>query len=270
MIESSRFRTLTISDPHYERDHLRHVTVKSRALKGRGDITLFVPPGLDDLRKVPLVILLHGVYGSHWDWAYKGGVHHTALRLIEAGQLAPMVLAMPSDGLRGDGTAYLPTAAYDAEQWIVEEVPAAVEEIVSSVEQDSPLFIGGLSMGGFGALRLGAKYADRFKAISAHSSITHLRELLPFVEEPLEEQSTVPDEHSVLDMMKRSADKLLPLRFDCGLQDGLLAFNRRLHQGLLEADIRHTYEELPGDHNWDYWAVHVESTLRFFQAALES
>ena len=70
-------------------------------------MSLFIPPGIDGKDNVPLVMLLHGVYGSHWAWSRKGGAHHTAARLIEQGQIPPMVLAMPSDGLWGDGSGYI-------------------------------------------------------------------------------------------------------------------------------------------------------------------
>ena len=74
---------------------------------------------------LPLVILLHGVYGSAWSWPLNGGAHLTVARLIEAEEIAPVALAMPSDGLWGDGSGYVPHADADYERWIVDEVPAA-------------------------------------------------------------------------------------------------------------------------------------------------
>jgi hypothetical protein len=63
----SRFHSIGISDPRSERDELRNITVKGPALKGRGDISVFVPRGADQLRDLPTAILLHGIYGSHLD-----------------------------------------------------------------------------------------------------------------------------------------------------------------------------------------------------------
>ena len=68
------FRTTEISDPKFESDNLRFITVKSKNLKGRGDICVFVPP-MQNVENLPLVILLHGVYGSAWVWSKKAGVH---------------------------------------------------------------------------------------------------------------------------------------------------------------------------------------------------
>ena len=83
MKDDSPFRTLERSDPAVAAAGLEFVTVKSRALGRRADVTLFVPPaarGLDDL---PIVVLLHGVFGSHWAWALKGRAHLTAARLVD-------------------------------------------------------------------------------------------------------------------------------------------------------------------------------------------
>lgn len=257
----SYFHTIRISDPRFERDALRHLTVKSPSLKGRGDIVVFAPPG--SKATFPVVTLLHGVYGSCWSWAYGGGAHLTARKLIEAGKIPPMLIAMPSDGLWGDGSGYIPHREQNFEQWIVKEVPLALEETLA-VNPDAPHFIAGLSMGGFGALRLGAKYFDRYKGISGHSSITHFEQMAQFVEEPLDAyQSNVAD-HSVADTMIAVGAQMPPLRFDCGLEDPLLDANRSLHTTLLEASIPHLYEEFPGDHSWPYWEEHITKTLLFF------
>ena len=261
---SSKFRTLVVSDPKWESDGLRSVTVYSECLQGRGDVTLFVPPQLVGAKDPPLAILLHGVFGSHWNWAYRGGLHITALRMIQEERIPPMVIAMPSDGLRGDGSGYLPHPKADFERWIVDDIPNLAREIVPEITASSSMFIGGLSMGGFGALRLGAKYGNRFKAISAHSSVTSLDRLSAFVAEPIVIHHYAADEVRLIDVLANYRDQLPPLRFDCGLEDGLLADNQQLHQALLKAEIPHTYEEYSGDHDWDYWTIHVKKTLQFF------
>lgn len=258
------FRTTEISDPRFESDNLRFITVKSNNLKGRGDICVFVPPG-ENMANLPLVILLHGVYGSAWVWTHKAGVHKTALNMIQNKEIPPMVIAMPSDGLWGDGSGYLPHNQKDFEQWIIEDVPNAVLENISSVTQNSDMFISGLSMGGFGALRLGIKYANRFKAISAHSSITDLEQMNLFVEEPLENYLQEDEkENSVWGLLRENTGKLPRIRFDCGKSDELIEANRALHEQLKMDTIPHEYQEFEGGHDWSYWQEHVEKSLLFF------
>ena len=256
----SIFHTLRISNPRFEHDHLRLVTVKSKALKRRGDLTLFVPPSCPT--NVPLITLLHGVYGSHWSWSLGGGAHLTANRLIKAGKIQPVVLVMPSDGLWGDGSGYVPHTEGDYEQWIIDEVPAAAMEVVPAVTPASPRFIAGLSMGGFGALRLGGTYADRYAGISAHSAITEFEQLAQFIEEPLS-AFQVPD--APVSPANVLAQCEIPLRFDCGTDDPLLQANRALHHALKAAGRAHIYEEFAGGHEWSYWEQHIEDTLLFFE-----
>ena len=263
-MSNSHFRTIEISDPRFEAEGLRWVTVKSPALRQRADLTLFVPRQASSTKDVAMVILLHGVYGSHWAWALKGAAHRTVARLIDAGEIPPLVLAMPSDGLWGDGSGYLPHQQQDFERWIVDDVPAAVREAVPSVSEESPLFINGLSMGGFGALRLAGKYAHRFRAAGGHSSMTHFDQFPMFVEETLERYHCPSTDRSVLETLLRNRDKLPPLRFDCGSEDQLIEFNRQLSRELKKAGIAHEYEEFPGAHSWPYWELHLADMLRFF------
>ena len=259
-----RFRTIELSDPRFEAEGLRWITVKSPALRQRADITVYVPPQASALQNVPIVILLHGVYGSHWAWALKGGAHHTAARMIQAGEIPPLILAMPSDGLWGDGSGYVPHGVQDFDGWIMKDVPAIVSEVISVSSSISPLFISGLSMGGFGALRLAAKYPRTFRGAGGHSSMTHFDQHSQFVEEPLETYNCPPEDRSVLETMVRNRAQLPPLRFDCGTEDPLLEYNRELSRQLKTAGIAHTYEEFPGGHEWPYWEKHVAEMLRFF------
>ena len=258
------FRTIEISAPEFERDGLRHVTVKSPALRRRADLTLWIPdhaaPGL------PLVILLHGVYGSHWAWAWKGGAHRTAAALIADGSIPPMMLAMPSDGLWGDGSGYVRHAEADYERWIIEEVPRAAAQASGGLADGPPLFLCGLSMGGFGALLLGAKHGPRLAGISAHSTATHLDDLDAIVDEDLSQCGIAATDFCVRDVLKTHRAALPPLRFDCGSSDVLLPQNRALHAALEADGIAHTYEEFPGGHDWPYWREHLADSLRFFAA----
>lgn len=261
----SKFRTLEISDSRFESDNLRFLTVKTPNLKGRGDICVFVPPSIHSDQIFPVVILLHGVYGSAWNWAYNAGVHLKANEMMNRGELPPMVIAMPSDGLWGDGSAYLPHNGYHFEKWIAMDVPDALEEKIPGVIKESPLFIAGLSMGGFGALRIGAKYGFKFKGIAGHSSITNLEQMKLFVEEDLSQLRQADQvDNDVFSAFQQYRRHLPPVRFDCGSSDQLIEYNRTLHRQLEEEGIEHIYQEHPGRHEWSYWAEHIGETLRFF------
>jgi putative tributyrin esterase len=263
----SKFSTIEVSNPAFEQQHLRFITVKTPSLKGRGDICVFVPPGTADIQDLPVCILLHGVYGSAWSWPLCSGVHLQAQELMAQGIIKPMLLAMPSDGLWGDGSAYLPHHQFDFEKWIAEDVPDVLMEVFPQVSNLSPFYIGGLSMGGFGAMHIGVKYHQRFMGVSGHSSITELEQMKLFVAEEVVGyvQSDQTDE-SVWSTIVKHQDHLPPLRFDCGKDDLLITYNRQLHERLTAQNITHQYEEYEGGHEWAYWERHVHRTLKFFDA----
>jgi putative tributyrin esterase len=271
MAESeSYFRTTETGDIAFPNGTLRLVTVKSPSLSGRGDISIYLPKQVAELKKVPVITLLHGVYGSHWAWALSGKAHLSLQAMIDANDIPPMILAMPSDGLWGDGSAYVAHSGKDFEQWIVEEVPRAVAETTGNA-LDAPHFIGGLSMGGFGAMRLGARHPERYSAFSGHSSVTKLDELtrLSFVEETLEDYG-IGDGNAptVLGAILENRETLQPFRFDCGVDDTLIEANRTLAAELKRATIDFDYEEFPGGHEWPYWEKYVRKTFAFFAKQL--
>ena len=269
-MSTSKFTTTELSDPRFESNNLRFITVKTPNLKGRGDICVFVPENCENKTGLPIITLMHGVYGSAWIWAHKAGVHFTAQRLIDEGKLQPIILAMPSDGLWGDGSAYLPHNELNFENWIVKDVPDAVKESIPQANKNSKQCISGLSMGGYGALRLGLKYYNQYTAVSGHSSITAIDQMPLFVEEDVKvyQQKTVA-ENAVIQIAIDNKENLPPFRFDCGKEDLLIEYNRKLHKELVEANIDHVYEEFEGEHEWSYWKKHIEDTLLFFDGILK-
>lgn len=144
-------------------------------------------------------------------------------------------------------------------------MPQVVFENIPQVSEISDLFISGLSMGGFGALRLGIKYSRKFNAISAHSAITAIEQMPLFVEESLENFKQENDkENSVLGVIAKYGNNLPKIRFDCGSEDELVIHNRELHFQLAASNIEHVYEEFQGGHEWSYWQKQIGRTLKFF------
>jgi putative tributyrin esterase len=269
-IAAGRIRTVEISDAGISAEGLRFLTLYSPALAGRGDVTVFTPPASVEVTSVPIVLLLHGVYGSHWSWFLQGDAHRTAMHLMKAGRIRTMLLVAPSDGLFQDGSAYLRHSGRDYESWVIQDVIEGMGRSFSCVGPHSPLFIAGLSMGGYGALRLGAKHAGVFRGISAHSAITRIDEMSQFVSEPFPFDQLAAAETDLLGWFERNREKLPPLRFDCGTRDSLLEGNRRFHHELLHRSIPHEYAEFDGEHDWRYWRTHFASSLLFFENIMQA
>ncbi len=260
------FRTIEISNPKYESDGLRYLTVKSPALKGRADVSVFIPKAAKGKNGIPVIVLLHGVYGSHWGWTHKAGAHRTLQEMINKQGMTPFILAMPSDGLWGDGSGYVPHQFQNFEAWIGKELPELIRQTIDEVNANSNFYIAGLSMGGYGAFRIGIKYASEFKGISGHSSLTDIRDIQSIVEEDWTFWNTSNRDNSIVELILKNPEKAPPFRFDCGLEDTLLLKNRSLHQQLLNNNISHLYEEYAGGHDWGYWSKNVKRTFIFFQS----
>lgn len=256
------FRTIESSDPNFEFEGLRLITAKSKAIKGRIDISVYIPEAARNRQNCPVVILLHGVYGSHWAWMMKGGVHKVLEEMIKTHESEAFILVMPSDGLWGDGSGYTEHHGLNFEQLMAKEIPAAVEQEIVQVGKDSTWYISGLSMGGYGALSLGLKYPDQFKGISAHSPITAFENFKSFVEEDWDE-SSVKGFESIIDIA-RKAESIPPIRFDCGREDELFEANKILSEQLRESEIKYDFEILGGGHDWEYWSSAISNSLRFF------
>ena len=152
----------------------------------------------------------------------------------------------------------------------MEDVIDAIKQEITSASSQSPLFISGLSMGGYGALRIGAKYPHLFKAFSGLSSITEFNHLTNWYENGnIEEISkSVVSQPGVLETILLNKESLQPLMFDCGDRDILIEANRKLHRDLKSNNIPHIYNEYPGEHNWNYWMDHIKEHLLFFNKHL--
>ena len=129
-------------------------------------------------------------------------------------------------------------------------------------------------MGGFGALRNGLKYNETFGYIAGLSNALHFFE----TPNPAALQSLFDEQCCFGDMKKAAkSDKnprvlaeklakeknaLLPhIYMACGTEDSLLLSNQRFRDCLVQNGYDLTYEEFPGDHNWDFWDMTIQRVL---------
>jgi S-formylglutathione hydrolase FrmB len=264
-LSEQSFTSVELSDPRFERAGVRHATVYSSALGRRADCTFWSPPGLTT-SPTHLIVLLHGVYAGHWAWLECGGAHQVAQELVASGDVGSFGLAMPSDGMSGYGTGYVTTNDGNVERWIIDEVPALAAMALPGIDPDQAFSIIGLSMGGFGALSLGALYGDRLHAVAGMSSITDFSQMEIFVGS-LDRYVIDNGRRSVLGSILAHRDRLPKIRIDCGTDDLLVAQNRQLHEALCEHGIAHSWNEYPGAHEWAYWHAHLGEAIRFCCAA---
>jgi S-formylglutathione hydrolase FrmB len=222
--------------------------------------------------------LLHGLSDDASVWMRNTRIEHYVREL-------PLVVVMP-DGYRGFYTDNAEGPAYA--RHIGEELPAQIERHFQVRAERSARAIGGLSMGGYGAMRIGLGYAGRFCSVNAHSAaagwgrikgragyLRAVRERQWSPEFTAEMQrifgaSPHGTEHDLLHLARRAKRRrqLPRLLLDCGTEDFLIEDNRRVHTALAEAGIDHVYREFPGAHDWDYWDLRVREALAFHAANL--
>jgi putative tributyrin esterase len=218
----------------------------------------------------PTLYLLHGLSDDSTMWLRRTRLENYAAPL-------PLIIVMP-DGYRGFYTDNEEGPAYA--RHIGEELPAFIERTFPAIPRRDARAISGLSMGGYGALRLGLGYHDRFCSVHSHSGAvgcgrTEKYESLPkstgpeaeFAAERLRIFGPCPDgtDHDLLALAKRAkrARKLPKILLDCGKDDFLLKENRAFAKELRTTKIPHAYHEYPGGHNWDYWDAHIQEALAF-------
>jgi S-formylglutathione hydrolase FrmB len=176
-------------------------------------------------------------------------------------QALPFIVILPDGAQSRWANGGPPFTAY--EDFLMEELSQHVRHTFPAT--GGKWAIGGNSMGGFGAVRLGLKYPQRFYSIWSHFGGFPTADTLP--EHWYWSGSTADlDCYTLADQVDPQTMPLLS--FDCGTDDHLLEDNRRFHAFLKARGIPHTYREHPGGHSWDYWDTHVQEALQQHRDAL--
>ncbi len=249
-----------------ERGSLAIEPLESAALGGRSTVWLYLPPGCDDARPLPVLYLLHGAHGRESDWALHGSVLETAGELIHGGEIEPLLIVMPNDGLRGRGTRYMnrPDGTGDYEHWIARDLVAHIDDHFPTRAERAHRCIAGLSMGGFGAVNVGLRNRALYRGIASHSGLFNIRpeHSLPEIAEDLDEETRRAN--SPIDYIADIPHEELPaLYLDCGVEDFLYEHNLEFHRRLRELGVEHVFHAFPGGHTWDYWSRRLRDSLRF-------
>jgi putative tributyrin esterase len=215
----------------------------------------------------PVLYLLHGLSDDHTMW-----MRRTSLERYVEG--LPLVVVMP-DGFRSFYTDNHAGPAYG--RYMIEDVLGFAERTLPIKATRANRCISGLSMGGYGAIRLALAHPELFVSASSHSgalmnfrSKTAKEDLrrFPAVFGPKPKNSA----HDVFFLSEACKAKRGPkpkLRLDTGSEDHLAERSRAFSAHLTAIGYAHEYEEFPGGHNWEYWDTHVRDALRFHQKALK-
>lgn len=208
----------------------------------------------------PTLYLLHGLGGSGTEW-----LRNTSLeRYLHQ---RPMAVILPD--ANNSFWANMQTGQ-DYFNFITEELPAACEAWFPLSKKREDRFIGGISMGGFGALNAALNRPDIFSKAACLSSVT---DLAPFYERDLtvkldwvfgprdEWRKSVNNPYVAAEKLASSSAPKPDFFMSCGRQDGLFEGGAALRDHLTKCNIPVVWHEIDGVHNWAYGDAAIQSAL---------
>ncbi|MBQ3278856.1 MAG: hypothetical protein IJG94_06805 [Clostridia bacterium] len=253
------------------------VTAKSNALQRAADFHVILPfhDGYPDApRPYPTLVFLPGYSGSAEEIIF-------ALPLRQMSALYGIGIIVP-DGENAFYTDH-PERALCMGQYAGDELLRNSRRLFPCLSASrEQTFIGGISMGGYGAAALGLHYSETFSKIVLFSPSAEPDRLLSAAKEDV--PGAVPA--SLFDTLLggsrayAGSPRLNPAKaveqyvaegkplpefwMCCGKQDQLVGDAcSRFRETLLRAGARLSWEDGPGDHNLMYWDAHLESAFRF-------
>lgn len=254
-------------------------TVETRAIESHVlgqaiDVRVYVPEAAAADR-LPVLYLLHGFGGGAGDWLGVGDAAATADAVFADPDAVPMLVVMPGVG----NSWYVDSAKFGAwERALIDDLIPAMEAQYPVRRERGQRFVAGLSMGGYGALRLAAHHPRLFRAAAAFSPAIfedvasaadfpefQLRFFVGAFGEPFDPglfnaanvfaplSSVPPDLATDFYVMTGDHDGL-------GLWDGALRFFRAARAAGHTVELR----VRDGDHEWRLWREELAPALRWF------
>lgn len=214
-------------------------------------------------KKFKTLYLLHGYLGNYTDWV-------CGTRIQRWAQERDLAVVMPS----GDNAFYVdrPESGNLYGEFVGRELVEITRRMFPLSDRREDTFIGGLSMGGYGALRNGLKYCETFGSVISFSGVVDImsaprtdfaRAIMGDLDEAIlsDKNPRVLIRRLAEAREKDPAYRLPRIYLSCGTSDGLLEQSRVCRDLLLEAGFDVTYEEGPGGHDWDFWDAQLKKAL---------
>lgn len=224
-----------------------------------------------EVKPFKTLYLLHGIFGDYTDWLVKS-------RIALFAEEHNIAVVMPS-GENGFYVDHEACRSYYGE-YIGKELVEETRKLFNLSHKREDTFIAGLSMGGYGALRNGLKYYNNFGAIAALSSALIIDDAIISTEEnPFEFgrksyyeavfgnvdniRGSDKDLEALIKNISNEGGNMPRLYLACGTEDTLLVNNHKFRDFLISENVKHTYEEGPGVHDWKFWDEYIEKAIKW-------
>jgi S-formylglutathione hydrolase FrmB len=220
-------------------------------------------------RPMKALYLLHGYSGNYMDWVCNSNIQELSLK-------HEIAVFMPS----GENFFYLDDIDMNSlySEYIGSELVEFTRKMFPISDKREDTFIGGLSMGGYGAIRNGLKYNRTFSRIIALSSalITYRIAYIPvnykddvadynYYTRVFGDVNKIigsdKDPEALILSLKQEKKQIPEIFMACGTEDFLLEENRKFHKFLDSEQIEHKYFESPGTHDWKFWNEYIKKGI---------
>lgn len=222
-----------------------------------------------EIKPLKTIYLLHGYTGSCNSW----------LTSAEVGELASsqnLAVILPS----GENHFYVDDHKSQIMygEHVGKELVEFTRNLLPLSRKREDTIIAGISMGGFGAIRNGLKYAETFGHIIGISPALIIDQLAFSTDEPnivgvtkgyfervfgdlsIAAKSDANPEVLAADL-KQSSTPMPNLYFACGKNDVLVLASRKFSQFLTSHEIAHCYEESAGTHDSAFFNLYLKRAL---------
>ena len=268
---------LILLDSQHIGTRLLKLSLQTPALAGPTHLHVLLPDSYDAApnRRYPVLYLLQGAVDDYTAWISEGNAE-----ALSAGY--PMIIVMPDAGDEGYYSDWYNGGAFGPPQWETYHIRQLIPWIDAhyrTVAARRGRAIGGVSMGGFGALSYAARHPDLFAAVISFSGLVDSNSL--------SDRATIPDTvfgpwatqevrwhgHNPCDLAGNLRGMDVSLYLRSGLPGkGYLGVdpaeiivhwqNTALHQRLLAANVPHHWNDRgAGRHKWPTWQEDLSDAL---------
>jgi len=255
----------TGTQPRLASQRLHEESVQSAALGRTMKYRVLLPADYaTSQRRYTVLYLLHGLGGDYKDWT-------TRTNLAEYSRTLPLIIVMPD----GENSWYTNAANAPEERfedYILTDLQADVAAKYRTINSRHGRTIAGLSMGGYGALKMALRRPGAFAVAASFSGAfsatrPELAKMIPSEEARLrriygDDDSVSRRQNDLYSLAAAVKPGSAPyLYIDCGIADGLVAANREVVAALHKSGVAYEYHEVAGAHTWAYWDRQIRDFL---------
>jgi len=253
--------------------NLFEINFSSEVLGRKCQLNVLLPNPTDisgRVEETKTLLLLHGYSDDHTAWLRKSNIEVYAREYN-------LAVVMPN----GENSFYANmTHGPRFLEHIAVEVPSFVQSVFGLSASRENNYVAGLSMGGYGAFKIGLVYPEKFAAAASLSGVVDIQYAIDENRHQTESRFYSPltlafgsngdvknTENDIPGLLREvSTSKAKPRLFQCcGTEDELYENNLRIRDIAKSLDLDFTYEEGPGAHTWPYWDTNIKRVLEWLE-----